>query len=48
MSAIFDFVENILTNSGVTGDAMSIVSQVFEGILKLFEMIGNLFGGLLG
>lgn len=44
MEAIFDFVENILTNSGVGEEAMNIITQVFDGITGLFDMIGNLFG----
>ncbi len=44
MEAIFDFVENILTSSGVGEEAMNIITQVFDSITGLFDLIGNLFG----
>ena len=44
MASIFDFVENILTSSGVGEEAMNIITQVFDGITGLFDMLGNLFG----
>lgn len=48
MGAIFEFISNILTGAGVSGDAMQVIGQIFDAITGFFDMIGNLFGGLLG
>lgn len=36
LEAVFTMVENILTAVGIDGAVYSIVSSVFDGVLKLF------------
>lgn len=36
LDAIFNMVEGILINSGVTDPALGIVQSIFDGILGLF------------